>query len=382
MLVQSGLDKILVIGGQGLRLLGQTVAGPVYLLRDLFTTNASAPLTTPHTCEPTGTLTLVQNDGQFSIVSSKLVFPGQATPVDGDLYLRSSSLARAVGRALLCTLRSTSSTASQIYPGPGWYITSAVLDGVREHGFNFGTGGGLRSVNGATSIAVDTWAANTDYLLATVLRSQGAFYFIQGGAYGTYILSWVDGARVSTPLFPAVGMWNAAGTLDDLRVTDLPAPFDTDFGIATDRKAGSQAAGTTFVHEANCLIEFTVTTMPTSADILLDFRRQDVNNCWQARVFSNGSFILNEIVAGVTTQRANTGAGFVSAGLRLVIIADGANIKCYINNVLRVTWATASTFQTMTAGVVRTIDVGGVVSNIVTWPRTLSGAALAALQAV
>lgn len=351
-----------------------------YILKDEFTTNAGAPLASPRTAEPgPGTETLVQTDGQFSIASNKLVFPAQSTPVWGDQKLYAASLARLTGRTLLMSefrISAFGSNGAML----GWAITAAETFPTLAPSFFVQSGNIIHAWS--NGLNAGTLVINTDYSVAVMLRSSGGYLFVKGGIYTDWTLLWVHTTGTNTPLFPMFTNQTAAGSLDNLRVTDLPAPFDTDYGLATDRKAGSVAAGTTFVHEANCLIEFTVTTMPTSADILLDFRRQDVNNCWQARVFSNGSFILNEIVAGVTTQRANTGGGFVSAGLRLVIIADGTSIKCYINNVLRVTWATASTFQTMTAGVVRTIDVGGSVSDIVTWPRTLSGTALAALGAV
>lgn len=61
----------------GRALLNAPQSSVIYLLNDQFTTDAAAPLASPRTCEPgPGTLTLVQNDGQFSISGGEVGVSG------------------------------------------------------------------------------------------------------------------------------------------------------------------------------------------------------------------------------------------------------------------------------------------------------------------
>jgi hypothetical protein len=166
-----------------------------------------------------------------------------------------------------------------------------------------------------------------------------------------------------------------------VRVAQLTAPWNaSDYGLATQQLAGARAPGDTFTHEANCLIEFTVATLPgAGTQIELRFRVQDATNYWQVTVDSTGALDLDEVVAGVVTQRG-TAAGVIANGDRIVITAVGQTIKVYEANTLRITYATAANFATETDGELETEGTGGAVTDIVSWPRTLSGAALAELQ--
>jgi hypothetical protein len=65
---------------------------------------------------------------------------------------------------------------------------------------------------------------------------------------------------------------------------------------------------------------------------------------------------------------------------RIVIVADGTTIRVFEANTQRITYAAAANFQTETDGELETEGTGGAVTDIVSWPRTLSGAALAELQ--
>src|SRR5690606_5532771 len=97
---------------------------------------------------------------------------------------------------------------------------------------------------------------------------------------------------------------------DWLCAVNLRAPWNTDYGIATQRLAGARSAGDTFTHEADCLLEFTVTTLPSADQIEMRFRAQDASNYWQVTVDSSGNLDLDEVVGGVVTQRG-TAAGVI-----------------------------------------------------------------------
>jgi hypothetical protein len=104
------------------------------------------------------------------------------------------------------------------------------------------------------------------------------------------------------------------------------------------------------------------------------FRVQDSNNYWSIRITNIGTLVLEEVVAGVISQRINVVA-IVSSGHRIVVVAEGSTIRVYSNNDLRGTYASASNFSTAAAGELNSLGTGGAVSDIVAWPRTISGAA-------
>src|SRR4030043_1892939 len=95
-------------------------SGYSYQLRDEFTTDASAPLASPRTCAPgPGALTLVQTDGQFSIVGGVLQIPSQTTPDLSSLGFYGTTYARQAGRFIYAKL-SRSVAGATFYPFIGW----------------------------------------------------------------------------------------------------------------------------------------------------------------------------------------------------------------------------------------------------------------------
>lgn len=342
-------------------------SGLTYLIRDQFATDAAAPLTTPRTCEPgPGTLTLVQTDGQFSIVGGAFTFPAQGTPVWGNQGAYGASLARVAGRALLGTLRFSALGANGGFIGFGG--ASAVFTDLISAGI-FWYSGGVAAVlaDGSTPLS-GALATATDYQCAVILRATGSFVLIKGGAFTNWALLWVDAAGSGATGRPKFGNKDLAGTLDDFRVLDLPA-FATD--PYTENHSGSQSAGQTFVHAADGQVEWIETTRPSAASTLIFFRYQDASNYWQAEVNSSGDFLLKEVVAGVPTTRG-TASAVVSSGHRCVVSFNGTTIRGFSNNAARWTYASAANFQSATAGQVNALGTSGVVSNLISWPRDMS----------
>lgn len=368
MMIQGGLDKILSIGNAGIQAFSRTVAGYTYLLLDRFTTNASAPLSSPRTCEPgPGTLTIADTGNRLSISGSKLIFTG-STSGGTDPRLTGPSQARLAGRAIISTLNCVL-TGEILF---GW-ATDALGTNLsyRQYLRSSGTAG-LVDVweSGLVGQATGTLAASTDTRFACIMRSTGMFYVLGNK------LQWV-GVSGSGALYPVMTYWFGitGQILDDFRVIDLSAvnsAWATDYGIATTRLAGARSAGDTFTHTANCLIEWTTTTLDGSASHIIGFRRQDATNYWWVQVNSSGAFNLWEQIAGVNNLRGSTGGGTVTNGHRIVMVLDGTTIKGYSNNVLRWTYSSASNFALSTAGVVIQLGAAGVLSDLVAWPRDIS----------
>jgi hypothetical protein len=150
-------------------------------------------------------------------------------------------------------------------------------------------------------------------------------------------------------------------------------------GLATDWLPGTCYAGDTFTHEADAVLEYTVDTLPSSGSISIVFRSQDSSNLWRVQINSAASCDLYEVVAGSPTYK-NGAATAVSNGSRVVVICDDTTINVYVDNALKFTQSSASNFKTATAGELNSLGTGGAVSDIIAWPRYLSGAPLKILE--
>ena len=360
-------------------------AGIEFLLRDEFTTPDAAPIGTAgeRTAEPgPGTLTFTENDGTWATSGGVLEYTAQITTTYGDLEAQiGGARTRAAGLNLI--VLNDNFTAALEGHWCGWYKISSGVNptlsaNVECHTWFYHTNGMYcRSLGDGDS--QENWENSTDYDLAFVLRGSGGFWLIKGGEWAEWTVVWVDNLQSSATVYPMYSVAKGDGTVDSLRIAQLATPWDTDNGIATDIEAGAVAASTTFTHEADCLIEFIVTTVPSADNIDVFFRVQDASNYWIARVTTGGALQLIEVVAADGGTQRGTG-GTVTDGERIVIIADDETISGYADNTKAWSYTSAANFKTETAGEVDALGTGGVVSDLITWPRVLSGTALSELE--
>jgi hypothetical protein len=278
------------------------------------------------------------------------------------------SYARVAGRSLLFVFNKPVVTAAYVYIGfsANPWGTPTAVGFIALASWHF---------NSVATVTVGPALSNgVDQEMGIILRSVGSFSICKSN--GT--LLWVENISAINPVCPGVLPYDGSGVLDNIRLVDLPAPWNSDFGIATQRLAGARLVGDTFIHEADCLIEYMVTTLPVDS-IWMMFRYVDADNTWVVVVQVDGSMLLYERVAAVNTLRGSGAAGSVANGQRVVIVADGQTIKVYANNVLKITYTNAVNFVTSISGKLFYVGAGGAVSDIVSWPHTLSGAALAAI---
>lgn len=340
-----------------------------YLLRDLFTTDRAAGAVNGTAAEPGPSLRVTTDtESKLTISGEKLVCAGsKAAAAWGDpAFAESQRIFRSPGRALLFTIRCSNGTSHALagfYPATG--------NGSNMHnGIYYGVGGSTLSyrMNAAPfSIAIGAVAQDTDYRIAVVMRSSGAAVFIKGGAYSDWTLLWVDTQMVSFE-YIVTSFYSFAGSISDVVLLDLPAPFDSDYGTAVDFKPALISAPTTFTHTADCLIEYTLTTRNSANAVTVDFRKQDVNNYWQVSIAADGALTLYEVISGTPNSRQTAAAGSIASGQRMVITASGQTIKVFANNALKMTHTTAANFATATAGALSSLGTGGAVSNIITYP--------------
>lgn len=362
---------------------GQNAA--IYLLRDEFTTDRAAGAVNGTAAEPgPGTRTVVDSGGNMSIASGQIQVAATVGGGDPGLVYADIPVVRAAGVALIASIDHTNRRVAVGFNTD----TTPTATGEYNAVYSDYAGGPPALYAGGAYVPGgslgDTTVGKT-YLVSLVLRSTGVYALIKStedALYPEWTLLWVANEGNAATLYAFWGIRTVAlDPMQFVRVAQLTAPWNaSDYGIATQRLAGARSAGDTFTHEANCLIEFTVATLPgAGTQIELRFRVQDATNYWQVTVDSTGALDLDEVVAGVVTQRG-TAAGVIANGDRIVITAVGQTIKVYEANTLRITYATAANFVTETDGELETEGTGGAVTNIVSWPRVLSGATLAELQ--
>lgn len=335
-------------------------SGISYLLRDEFTTNASAPLTSPRTCEPgPGTLTFYDTGNYLSIASSKLDLNGGGAAAYGNPGAWSgSTFTRAAGLCLVTLFNMRSNTSA--YFG----FTTVTWGAINENGMRISSGGWFDSMaGGGTGGDV---GFSTNYPTGTclvILRSAGAFTIVDG------ILQFVSALGTTANVYAGVTSFSLNATLDYMRVTSLTGVWGTDYGIATNRVA-SPTSPTATTSTVDAITEFTWT--PAAAETLeLDVRRTDANNRWIVRCSQGSSTIkLIECNAGVETERSSAAQTFtIGTARRIVVLAAGNTIKTHAAGALKNSYASASFNNTATG-----VNVGGFAtgSNLVCYPRDVS----------
>lgn len=372
----------LLMGGRGGLLPMFGAANNVtFLYREQFTADESAPLATPRTAAPgPGSFVLVQTDGQFSTSGGKLVFPAQTTAATGDQGIRSSAtLTRTAGLAMSARI-STNAVNKTFNVG---FSTSSAVPSLTTNATQCMSAGSLSSRITANVANVQVpcgdFAINTEYDLCVVLLASGALYLIRGGAYLDWTLLYVDSSVSSATLYSFFGNYNAVGTLDNWVVAQLGAPLTDSANLLTDSEAGTVALSTTFSHEANFLLLFTVTTLPSAGEIIVAVRQQDASNRWEIRISDAGVLRLMQVTAGSATQRGtasnvvNGSNVFVSMLAGIAYVINMTTATYFTSNYFR--YASATAYATQTTGVVADLATGGVISNLKTYPMNISGAA-------
>lgn len=350
------LLRLMTIGG-----LNASWAQPlVWLFRDEFITDDAAPISSPRTAEPgPGTLTVTDTDNKASISGGALQLAPHSTPAWGDPGVwETGGLARVLGRAVIASATPAATNTWLIFgwdnDQSGFFNTAAM---------RFFSDGNIDAISRNGSVIGPDVAAYTaaTYTCAISLRNAGQYYLIKGQAFTDWTLIWVDDVDVIATLYAAIGTNTATLSVDYLRVTDLPAPFNVD--VLHSKLAGNVPVSTTFTHPERCVIEFDLDTLPSGGNIILSFRRVDSDDDWQVRMSSGSTLSLKETVGGVLESRASA-PGVLSNGNRIAIFVDGDNISGYYDGTHAWTWPTSITGQSITDGLLVSIGTGGAISDL------------------
>jgi hypothetical protein len=363
----------------GSALLHRSATAITYLLRDDFTTLDAAPLGATRTPEPgPGSWAVTEADGSFSVDgSTKLNWTDQTTPAFGDLGIVATptAVSRVAGRALIMQVRwnSFGNFAGVI----SWNRTASIAIAQNDAGVYFQSSGNVAPFRGAAYASpVFVAAATTDYQVAIIQRSAGAFLLMKGGTLVDWSLLWVDELGNNATLYPAFAVYDIAGTSEFFSVRDLGGAFGTDNGVATLNQS-SPTSNTDYAATADGIFDLTVTApnpLGTSqADLI--YRRQDANNYWTAYFNSAGDLRLDSIESGVASNRLSV-TGVITAGQTQTIrvIAAGTKHNCYTLN--GSTWTKRGAEVNVTtvmdvATITRPLFVNGYSSSLLrVFPRT------------
>ena len=352
---------------------GTSAGGVRFLLRDEFTTNRAACSVHGTPAEPgPGTRSVQDTGSTLALSGGYMQTSGRVGPMDPSLTL--GSLAAQTGRALFALMVIPATGSYHV----GWddatigWLSNAIFWGNANVGFYVGA-----------AIVALAGLANESEVWGACIQHAGGMVFAFRSLAGTWYLVPSDVAAPN-PAYPRAGAYanvptGAVNALSSLRVADVGGAWANDYGVATQRLAGARSAGDTFVHEANCWLEFTVTTLPAAGQIEVRFRIQDATNYWQVTVDDAGTLDLDEVVAGVVTQRG-TSAATITNGETVRVSAIGTTITVRDGYTSKIAYAAAVNFQTETDGELEAEGTGGAVSDIKLWPWIISGAAVAELE--
>ncbi|MFZ0547820.1 MAG: hypothetical protein WAM60_20410 [Candidatus Promineifilaceae bacterium] len=362
--------------GIGIDLTNETAENELtLLLNDAFTNDRSAGSVDGTSAEPgPGTRTVVDSAGtKLSISGSELVFVGGSSLDPGIWY---DALDREAG---LCLLVGKINFDDNLRFHIGFASSSGGTPGdVRREAATLST-------NDQVSLNLASWPAGAaDYTIAIVLRPTGGYLlFKESGT--TWKLTWVEDTGTADPVYPALADKNGTDcTVDEVKAAVLGAGFGGQYDLATSRLAGSRSSGDTYTHEADFVQRATVTTVPASGAVRIDFRIQDSDNLWSWTVNGSGDLSLSERIAGTNTVRG-TAAAAIANGEAVTVVADDETINIHDGGGTasrKINYSSAANFKIETAGEIQTIPGSGAVSDVECYPRILSGADLAAVEAL
>lgn len=367
-MIQHPGSQIYTIPPDVVRYFGPRAGGITYLWQDEFTGDEASPLATPKAVE-VGTRTVVQPQGSLSIVSGELV--GAVPAVIGQDYIHYGPQAFSAG---LCAM---------------WSVAEA---GGRSDMGLYTTPGGALAVNMPTfeRVAVDdlrrVYCAEALFNLSSMYSSySGSFYMIRREGYGIFFvvgseLVYAGTKQFSGNMYPKIFNYTKYARpyrYAYCRGAIAGAPWLTKFGVA-DAYSASASAGATLSGSANGHV-YCLWTPGAGETLNLMVRWTDDNNAWYVRCNQAGSTIkLIQVQAGVETERSSAAQTW-TPGTAYNINATlwGNIIYTMVNDAYKASYTSATFNNTAT-----TAKTSLAVADFAYFPRTLTGAALAALQAV
>lgn len=377
-----------------------------YYMYDQFTTDRAAGAINGTSAEPVGgTRTVVDTNNKISISGGLLSL---ATGSVANDYIAWPIQTRVLGKAFIATITPSVASVSIGF--------DRVQGGALNDAIVFSTTNNIICAqNGnVTNKVVGTWVAGTEYQVAVILRTTGAFYFIRGGTFTNWTFLNLFSVSIDSA-YPTVSFVSNTGvaTVTNARVpvdVYVPVPLQSDgFSGTTTDGLGNQEnngpAGTAYTAvgtwgvsggslscsalsgglgfryldgvSADVILDLNVTRSGGNAGIVA--RYVDANNYLIAyHTGTNG--VLAQVVAGVTTVLVNAAATY-SAGATLRLFLDGTSGRLMYNN-STVGSAVTVPSSTSTNHGIYTTNTGNTFDNFAVWARGNSSTYYSGLDAL
>lgn len=353
------------------RFLTETAQQLKYLFRDRFDSDQAAPLASSRLAQPgPGTSTINDVESVMSISSAQLQMGAQATPVWGEerIAFAAAGLARRAGLTLLWNQATSVYTTG---PSVGFFTSAAFTTGT-AHSLRVGLSGtakfaGSESGGHAPFDSLAPMTPGTLYPCAIILRGTGAF--LMANISGVWTLLYVHNTNSTATIYPGASGNNDTWLIDDARIIDLPAPWNTDFGIATSRLVNPTTA-TAAMQTPDAILEWTFTY--AGAALNINGRQSVLSplNSWNVEVTAAGSINLWEVTGNSFTSRGSTAAALVTNGVhRIVWVMSGTKHTIYLDNGQQLTYTDVNNKYLTATGVNVRNSGSGAVSELVCWPR-------------
>ena len=380
-----------------------------YLLRDEFFTALAAGSVNGTPAEPgPGTRTVVDANSKISIAGGDLKQDAQGSAI-WTQYLRYGSITRTAGRIML--VKHYITTASTFLFG----VSAAADIGVvasYEAAIPSVNAGVIRIWEGSSGPQVGSVSATNTYQMAIVLRTDGAYYFVKGGAFTNWTLLWTSLNNNTATLYPFSVISQADVLTTYIRVPDelwLPQPLLSDAftrangvlgntdgaghaelngggGLAWANKIGTTqiatnvasasalvggiAIATVDAGNINVLHEAELTRSAGNVGIVLRYADAD-NYIYAIHDGTNAKLIKRVATAETTVITAVTA---YAAGAVMRVICDGTSFSLFYNNAKIGSTSTISdaSLQTGTEHGLYSSNVGNSQDDMVTWLRKAS----------
>lgn len=338
------------------------------LLLDQFTTDESAPLTSPRTCEPgPGTLAITDGSNIMSIAGSKLVING--TPAANSQFV-TGSIPFLAGKILSADIDATTGyLLIELHDSNTFSVAPRYSVLVNS------TGPAVEVRDDTNGISTLTAMVNNPLsgTYAIVMRENDGTFYIKDTD-----LIWVGYKRTAFATLYGGGYFyhglaqNLA--LDNFKLyTASPSGLNTEYGIATNVVL-VPSNGETMAGDADGLYRIRWTPQASETLTFL-FRRTDDDNtmklvCDQVA----GTIKLYERVAGSDTEinAGKTQTWTVATQYAITIQAWGTKIQTRVDKDIKHN-TTSSVNQAVTGLKVSSDNVAPNINEFVAWPRDLSG---------
>ncbi len=427
---------VLGAGLEGVKLSGVTINRFTYFIRATWDSASNQGyvdtqlLDTAGEGVEDGELVVIEIDGTLAVVSNKMAFTAQGTPIWGDLGLLSQAKTRSVGRGLFGTLNLTDTV---LVCGMVWNNSRSVnITGGATDRWGFFIGSDLLKTAFMTaSVDVAAIVDNTAYSLAAILGgfdvngvpdstgTYGLAFFVEGGIYTTWTRLFQDEEDNTDPLYAVFSNHSANGTLDNFLVPSYdfsavlqPIALDTFTGSNGD-DLGTHAMdvdpdGNDWTEQVGNFEIQSNKAVTTGGAGIVDFDAGIADIVYRAEVTTPGAgttagglvlrgvdytgatedywyikitpgtagndFEIIEYVDGTPTSRAAADVDFaVGTAFLITVITDDEAISAWVDGADGITYGSAATGKTATQHGLRDEGTANLLfDNVVVYPRDCS----------